>query len=214
MQIVTRIVVLATAIGINVADLCKSFRDNIHTTYNLSWLKKKRLRDIIDTEFFIWSWALATYYGSVHFLSQKMAEEAALYQKIFEDYFAIVSKDENSFDIYDFWKNYIDDVLNIPEKDYQGRKGYNERVLEKLTTMLSLKILKYVHRDIVELDIQDLNEIWGQQIIDVQEDLELIVYQIIDVLNHYLKEADESNIELAFEAARNKEPVRGDVVSQ
>lgn len=208
MQIVARIVVLATAIGINIADFCKSFRKKIYKTYSLSWLKKKRLRHVIDTEFFIWSWALATYYGSVHFLNQQMSEEAALYQEIFEDYFVVVSEHDNSYDIYDFWKNYIEDVLNISEKDYQGRKGYDERVLEKLTTMLSLKILKYVHRDIVELDIKDLNEIYRQHIMDVQEDLKIIVYLIIDVLNHYLKEADESNIQIAFEAAHNREPVK------
>jgi len=194
MQLVTQIVVLATAIGINIADFSKSVRNNIHETYHLSRMKKARLRNIIDTDFFIWSWALSTYYGSLHFLNEQMAEEAALYQKIFDDYFSLVSKEDNSSDIYGFWKNYIDDVLNIPEKHYQGRKGYNERVLEKLTTMLSLRILKYVHRDIAELNIQDLNEIWGQQIIDVQENLELVVYQITDVLNHYLKEPDEQNM--------------------
>lgn len=208
MQIITRIVVLATAIGINIASIYKLLGEKIYETYNLSWLKKKRLKHVIGTEFFIWSWALATYYGSVHFLNQQMSEEAALYQEIFEDYFVVVCKWDGSYDTYNFWKNNIEDVLNISEIDYQGNKGYDERVIENMTTLFSLKILKYVQSDIFEISLEALNEIYGQPIEEIRENLEIDVYRIIDVLNHYLKEADESEVQIAFEATRNKQPIK------
>lgn len=207
-HLITRIVVLATALGINIVDSSKSFRKSVYGIYNLSWLKKKKLRHVLDNEFFIWSWAMATYYGAVHYLSQGMTEEASLYKSIFEDYFLVVPKAQNSFEIFDFWKQYIDEVASISEENYQGTKDYNERILEKLTNMFSLKTLKYIHRNIVELDTPALNETWGEHVIAVQRDLEFVVYQIVDVINHYFTEADESSVEVAFEAVRNKEPVK------
>lgn len=208
MQIVTRIVVFAAAIGTNTNNSCKSLRKKIRTTYNLSWLKIKKLKYQIDTEFFIWSWALASHYGTVYFLNQQMSEEAELCQKIFEDYFILLYQDDNLYDVFDFWKNSIEDVMNISEKDYQGIKDYDERILDKLTNTLSLKILKYVHRDSVELDIKDLYVIYRQEVADVQEYLEIAEYLIIDVLSQFLKEADELSIQIAFEDARNREPVK------
>ena len=208
MDLITRIVVLATDLGLHIADSSKSFRNSVCKTYNLSWLKNKRLRHVLDTEFFIWTWTMATYYGAVHCLSQGMSKEASLYQSIFEDYFSVVLKDRDTFEIFHFWKKYIDDVANISEEDYQGRYGYSERILEKLTDMLSLKTLRYIHEEIVELDIDALNETWGEHIIAVQQDLEFVVYRIVDVINQYFTEIDESSVEVAFEAIRNKEPVK------
>jgi len=208
-DLITRIVVLATDMGMNITDSSKTLREKIDKTYNISWIKKKRIRDLIDTEFFIWAWSLALYYGSIHYMNRYITEEALFYQKIFEDYFAVVLKNDNScFEIFEFWKNYIQNVLDIPEKDYQGRKNYNQRVLEKLTNMLSLKILRYIHSDIVELDIDKLNEMWGQHIIVIQEELEVIVGRITYVLNYHLNEADEASIQAAFEDIRSREPVK------
>jgi len=208
-DLITRIVVLATDMGMNIADSAKSLMEKINKTYNISWMKKKRIRDLIDTEFFIWSWSLALYYGSIRYTNRYITEETSFYQKIFEDYFAVVMKNDNScLEIFDFWKNYVQNVLDIPEKDYQGRKDYNQRVLEKLTNMLSLKILKYIHSDIVELDVDKLNEMWGQHIIVIQEELEVIVGRITYVLNYHFNEANEAKILAALEEIRSREPVK------
>jgi len=119
-----------------------------------------------------------------------------------------MKNDNSCLEIFDFWKNYVQNVLDIPEKDYQGRKDYNQRVLEKLTNMLSLKILKYIHSDIVELDVDKLNEMWGQHIIVIQEELEVIVGRITYVLNYHFNEANEAKILAALEEIRSREPVK------
>lgn len=205
-ELITRTIALATALGLNIADACKSFKKQVNETYDLSLLKKRKLSNVLDTDLFIWAWAVAYHYGTLFFVSKDRSAEASVYQAVLSDYFHVVCTVDNSFEIFEFWTKYAHEVSIMDEEGHTGNSR-TVAIMEKLANMLSLRVFKYVHSDVFQLGLEEINETWGRHIVSVRENLEFAGYQIVDVIYYYINEAEESTVQSAFDAVRHKEPV-------
>lgn len=213
-----QIIVLSTSLGVDIATLSKSFKNSVYDIYKLSWYKKIYLKNSFDEEFFIWSWAIASCYGENYYQSQGMKEEAVLYRSIFEDYLLAVSKNKYSYEIFDYWREKIYEISNMSKEQYEKVHNgiiYPGRVLNKVTSQFSLKMLKIIHRDLFndlnENKMNIINEKWYSHLCELQKDLIEKYDFIIDRINFSFKDADESVIRAAFQVISNTKQIKNTI---
>ena len=187
------------ALGLNIGNFQKSFNKMLKKYHKIN----ARLKSIIDIELFIWIWVMTEYYGSLILMNKGMDEGEYLFRKIHKLFFddAIEGR-EDEHGVYEFYGNYISQTLNSRREDYVGQ-DYDQRVKEKLIGIFSLKIFKYINPKIMEMNIDDLNEIYGNHIVAIQREVENYFSHTKDLIIHYFEETEKFEIREVFEKIRD-----------
>ena len=173
--------VFGYALGLNIGNFQKSFKNMLKKYHKID----ARVNGIIDIELFIWVWVMTEYYGSLILMNEGMDEEEYLFRKIHKLFFdEAIEGREDEHRVYEFYDNYISQTLNSRREDYEGQ-DYDQRVKEKLIGIFSLKIFKYINPKIMEMNIDDLNEIYGNHIVAIQREVEIYFSHAIDLITHY-----------------------------
>lgn len=195
-------IVFGMGLGLNVADFNRFLIKEIKQAYKLPWGFKTQM----GTDLLIWIWVIAGYYGSKRLLSQGLEKEAVLFQEILKSYFAIVVKGKIKHEIYNSWENQIIRIVNMDPNTYYREWGvdYDGRVKETMMTMFTLRVLRNIKPKVKKMNAAEINREHEVDVRRIQNHVQTIFNFTLDVINHYLEEADEAEIEKGFLAIRNK----------
>lgn len=207
-DLTTLTVVLATAIGVNIVKLSKSFKNQVYNSYHLSWVSRFRLSSTLDKEFFIWAWAFAKHYGTNICKGRYGDSEASLYQTIFVDYFEVVCKGNDSLMRLGYWSKNAREACKVDKYGfYYDKKELPEFDNSRYVELLSIIVLKRIVNDVKNLGPEEIYEIWGKKLSLVSQSLDIAVRNFEEIIGYYLYEADETDTLNSFKKAKSEKPV-------
>lgn len=204
--IIPRSLAFSNAVGLSILDACESFKKQVNEAYMLSWLQKKRLSKILEAEFYIWAWAMANHYGARFLIKEGNTKDASTFQFVLSDYFKVVSPAKSTHETYYFWIEYPLEVSRIIEEVAQPI-DHDEAVADRLSNMLSLRVLKLIHPNSINFSHDEMEQKWGKHVASVRENLDTTIHLILDVVNHYFSVVSQKTIESTFEAVMDESPV-------
>lgn len=188
------------ALGLNTGDFSKLLIDELKKACKVPW----RFKTYLMVDLFAWVWAIGEYYSTQYLLNQGMEKESFLFKEILKSYLEVTAKGKNEYEIYGGYRNYIIEIANMDRDTYYKRWGlnYDERVEEKLVNMLSLRILGLIKPRIKLMNADEINTEYEMDLSRIRGHVEMIFNLTLGLVNHYLREADQAEIEKAFSAVR------------
>jgi len=81
---------------------------------------------------------------------------------------------------------------------------YDGRVKETMIGMFTLRVLRNINPKVKKMKAAEINREHEVDVRRIQNHVQTIFNFTLDVINHYLEEADEVEIEKSFLAIRNK----------